>query len=755
MKKILTTALCAASLLAVSANAAVNFPFPQNMKSPHGTTALYADPTVIQDHFKKWMGAWYKDMGNEAWILAPEGDCSTVSEGIAYGMMIMVYMSDNSNNYKSQFDKLWATWKNHGGDGKGMDWRINNGNCSQSAGSGSASDADFDAALALVMASKQWGDNQYFEAAKTLIGWIGSNDIDVNNSVKGGSGWSDAFNPSYGTLANFELFGKVTNDSKWTAVKNKAEQDLLACQNSSTGLVPDWCDWNSHQPTKTSASVAQADDAGFFDDAARTPWRMAWAYYWYGNSNAKKFNDKIVPWMYEESKMNAAGINSGYYVDGRSSAVRDVFVSSTFSGGMGLAAASADKAEPYLETVYKTLKSMTSCAQANGCGESVAGEKYYPATLNILYLLLMTGNMPNLYDMNGFVKFTPDPSLGQQLVSSDGVQVDVGDSSVGISGFWNWGAYHDKLGIGTEMKPDSGASPLYVIDGAVYANASMEIGPEPAYDEEKKKAGLLKYPSAGIAMSFRGDEKGVDLTALGVSSVRIKVKTSGTMRFALLYEEEHCAGCEPGILLDPTDDYQTLTFKLKPNGYTLGDLDVDKWMTEEPIPAAGANDVMKTASGVKFEAKMPKGGTGSVSVKSIEFLDASGNVIDPVKIVGYSVPNDLSKYTGSSNPTSSASVNPGSSASIVPGSSASVVPGSSASIGLLAADALSMVKVAVHGSILSILNAKVGANYAVLSVQGKVIAQGKVTSANQMIAVPNKGMYLVKVGSDIRPVNVK
>jgi len=734
MKSLLKITTCAVALAAVAGTAAPKYPFPQNMKSPHGTTALYADPSVIKEHFEKWKGAWYD--ANQGWILAPEGTCSTVSEAIAYGMMIAVYMDDGTNGAKEMFDKLYGTWKSNGGSGGGMNWRVG---CD--GGSGSASDADFDAALALIMASKQWSNDSYLNDAKTIISWIGSHDIDGNNSVKGGSNWSDAFNPSYGTLANFELFAKVTGDSKWNSVKSKAEQDLLACQNSKTGLVPDWCSWDSHQPTKTSANVAQADDPGFFDDAARTPWRMAWAYYWYGNSNAKKFNDKIVSWMYTESKMNAAGINSGYYVDGRSSSARDVFVSSTFSGGMGLAAASSNEAEPFLETVYKTLKSMTSCAKAQGCGDNVPGEKYYPATLNILYLLLMTGNMPNFYDMTGFEKFTPDPSLGQQLSSSDGVQIEKGDSLVGLSGFWNWGSYHDKLGIGTVMKPDSGSNPLYLIDGEIFANASMEIGPEPEWTQEAADAGLLKYPSAGIAMSFRGDEKGVDFTALGVSSVRITVKTTGTIRFAVLYEASHCAGCEPGILMDPTNDYQTLTFKLKPNGYTLGDLTVDQWMTQDPNPAASANDVMKTASGVKFEAKMPKGGTGSVSVKSIEFLDASGNVVDPEKIVGYKVPNDFSKY---------ASSNPGSSNSIGPDQSSSSIFDA-----IVKADALSTIKVATSGLSVQILNAKLGASYAVMSIQGKVIASGKITSASHAVMLPNKGMYLVKVGSEIRPVSVK
>ncbi|MCQ2053792.1 MAG: glycosyl hydrolase family 8 [Fibrobacter sp.] len=744
MKNFFKIALGAIALTSVVASAAPQFPFPQNMKNPHGATAMYADPSVIQDHFKTWKKAWMKDVNGQRYILAPEGTCSTVSEAIAYGMLIMVYMDDGTNGAEQDFKNLYNTWTQNGGNGAGMNWRIG---CD--GGSGSASDADFDAALALIMASKQWNNSQYLEDAKKIIGWMKTNDIN-GSSIKPGSGWNDYFNPSYAATANFRVFGEVTNDASfWNGVISTAYSDLSKCQNSKTGLVTDWCDWGSHQPTTNSkAAVAQNDNAGFFDDAARTPWRMAWAYYWFGDSDAKKFNDKIVSWMYKETKMSAGAINSGYYPDGTISSKRDNFTSSTFSGGMGLAAASADEPEPYLETVYRTLKNKTSCAQAENCGSGVSGEKYYPATLNLLYLLLMTGNMPNLYNTAGFEKFTPDPSLGQQLSSSDGVQVETGDSTVGVSGFWNWGAYHDKLNIGTTMSVDSGASPLFVIDGEVFANASMEIGPEPAYDEEKKKAGLLKYPSAGIAMSFRGDEKGVDFTTLGVASVRINVKTSGTMRFALLYEKEHCAGCEPGILLDPTDDYQTLTFTLKPNGYTLGDLDVDKWMTDEPVPAASANDVMKTASGVKFEAKMADGGQGSVSVKSIEFLDASGNVIDPEKLVGFKVANDLSKYTGGSNPTSSASTDPASSGSVVPGSSA----GGDA---IVAVDALSVAKVNVSGMQIQLMGAKIGATYAVFSMQGKVIASGRVNSASQSIAVPNKGQFLVRVGNQISSVRVK
>lgn len=706
--------LLTATIAVGSAMAAPQYPFPQNRAHPYGNTVKYADPQMIQDHFAKWKGAWYQDKGSEAWILAPDGIGSTVSEAIAYGMMIMVYMSSTQSDHQSEFDKLWATWKNHsmGGTG-GMNWRIGEG-----GGDGSATDADVDAALALIIASKQWNDSKYLDAAKSLITWMASNDIDGNNSVKPGSNWNDAFNPSYGTLANFELFAKVSGDSKWNSIKTKAGQDLLACQNSKTGLVTDWCDWNTHQPTKnTKAAVGQDDNPGFFDDAARTPWRMAWAYYWYNNSDAKTFNAKITPWMYPEAKGTASEINSGYYPDGSLSPKRDKFTSSTFSGGLGLASASdeTDAGKAFIATVYKTLSNMTSCAKAEGCGSSIPGEKYYPSTLNILYLLLMTGNMPNLYDLNGFTQFTPDPSLAPSVSDIDGEQMAKGDTTVGVSGFWNWGAYHDKYNIGTVMVPDSGKSPLYRKSGAIYAEASMEIGPEPEWTQEAADAGTLKYPSAGIAMSFLESEKGVNLTALGVSKIRINAKVQGPIRVALLNEATVELGGEPGMYLDPGSDYQDYLINLTPSAFGTVDLTILSWVDESTAPTG--ENILKVASGLKFELKDAKGGVGSISIKSVEFLNASGAVVDPVSITGITIP-------------------------IV-----KIAPNQMMN--------LTKFQTSVNGTQLQIFNAISGSNFAVFNMQGKVITKGKIEGNVQNVNMPNKGIFMVRVGSVSRMISVK
>ena len=89
---------------------------------------------------------------------------------------------------------------------------------------------------------------------------------------------------------------------------------------------------------------------------------------------------------------------------------------------------------------------------------------------------------------------------GQEI---DGTQMSLKDSTVGVSGLWNWIMTSDTLGIGTEVVPANGTSPLFAKeDGSIFAEAYMEIGPEPMWSYEADTAGLLKYPFANIQVLF-------------------------------------------------------------------------------------------------------------------------------------------------------------------------------------------------------------------------------------------------------------
>ena len=61
----------------------------------------------------------------------------------------------------------------------------------------------------------------------------------------------------------------------------------------------------------------------------------------------------------------------------------------------------------------------------------------------------------------------------------------------------------------------------------------------------------------------------------------------------------------------------------------------------------------------------------------------------------------------------------------------------------------------VNGLQIQISNAAVGSNFAVFSMQGKVIQTGMIKNGSQLVTVKNKGAYVIRVGNEVRSVIVK
>lgn len=628
--------------------AAPKFPFPQQVTYKFGHTATYVDPDVIQSHFNDWKGAWYKDMGDgTARIISPNDSAEmTVSEGVAYGMLIMVYMSSTQNDHQSEFDKLYAFWNKYAKSGGGMNWHVNTQN--GKVDDGTATDADLDVALALIMAAKQWGNDQYMSKAKSLITWIKSNDMESDGRIKAGSNWNPGLNSSYVFPAAFQLFYEVTNDDFWKKAITTNLDHMSKCQNTTTGLMPDWCSWSDHKPT--NAGQVSGGSNGFFDDAVRTPWRLAWAYYWYGTKEAKDINDKIVPWLDKTTFGNASLIWPGYNLSGTSP--YNMFVTSTYVGGLGLAMASADNPGYYLETIYDAL--------ANTVGKtsptSAKGEAYYPATLNILYMLTMSGNLPNFNSMDGLTKYT---KTSIRMPNMPAGTLQPVNSGMSISGYTEWGAYADKFGV-TKMFPDSGSSGMFLHDdGTAVAAIEFRIAPEPTYEEGVK----LQYPFAGIAVSLDKDNGYHDLS--NVAKIRINYKSQGVIRFAILDKQtldNGNEGGEPGVYLHPTDDFTTIDIDMTSknfgsayDAFVNDKFVVPSWVTD----ILSRDDAMKAVRGFKFEPKMQKSGFGSIYINMFEMYDASGNLIkdyiDPNAVsikevakqaIGMEVRGNVLRYAG-------------------------------------------------------------------------------------------------------------
>src|SRR5690606_3113315 len=115
----------------------------------------------------------------------PDEDHNTVSEGVAYGMLLSVYAAD-----KGLFDGLWAYYKQFRNGNGVMDWKIS-GCDGGVVSSGAATDAELDAAMALIIASEQWNSTTYRNDAVALIQAIKNTEMATNGQTLNGDQWGN------------------------------------------------------------------------------------------------------------------------------------------------------------------------------------------------------------------------------------------------------------------------------------------------------------------------------------------------------------------------------------------------------------------------------------------------------------------------------------------------------------------------------------------------------------------------------------
>jgi endo-1,4-beta-D-glucanase Y len=363
--------LLVALLLLTSAAAATKYPFPQaGYAYRYGIAASNANFQEIQSVYSSWKSSFYEESGDLARIKW-DSPSKTVSEGIGYGMLIMVFMDNETNKTQPCFDKLWNYYKKFRKGNGVMNWKINGFSGVAGDGQNGATDAELDAAAALLMANKQWGADSYLQDAKTLIKDIFDHEVNGNRYLKPGDAWDSKKNPSYFSTGVLQIFKQV-DQNDWQTVINNSYALLKKVQNGSSGLVPDWCSEDGNPL------------ADFSYDAVRTPWRMAWAYAWQGHADSRAINEKMANWIIGKTGGDFGAVRSGYKLDG-SSALQN-FGDAAFVGAFACAGMVSPTYRDWVDKGYAATKTASATS-------------YYTKTLQMLFLLLISGNMPNFYDM--------------------------------------------------------------------------------------------------------------------------------------------------------------------------------------------------------------------------------------------------------------------------------------------------------------------------------------------------------------------
>lgn len=301
-------------------------------------------------------------------------DYDTVSEGIAYGILLSAIFNDNES-----FDMLYSYAKLYISPKTGcMDWKIDKNGIV--LGSGSATDADEDICMALVIASNKFKNTifDYKTEAKNYITNLFLYCVEKNTNILiAGDGWinSELVNPSYFAPAWYKVFAKITPELNWMAVVDSSYNIIDNCQKkSSSGLVQDWCDPNG---------ISRTEHSYYLYDAIRVPWRLANDYIWFGDKRAKQVCDKFAQFF---KKTTAKNIVDGYDMNGniKGKAHSDAFVATAACSFL-----TSDDTDTLKEFIAETHLTKEK-------GEIGV---YYNNFIRLLCLLLLTNefDLPDIY----------------------------------------------------------------------------------------------------------------------------------------------------------------------------------------------------------------------------------------------------------------------------------------------------------------------------------------------------------------------
>jgi endo-1,4-beta-D-glucanase Y len=540
----------------------------------NGIRPTVGSASTIQTKFNTWYTKFYRQSGTLGRIdWSPDHIGETVSEGIGYGMLLMVFMSSDTRSYEPEFQKLWNYYQAFPDGSSGlMNWRIRG--FSSVVEAGAATDAEMDVAMALVMAYYQFGKQEYLDDALYLIGRIRLLEVDGSNLLKPGNRWNDVKNPSYFSQAAIRVFAQVDTDHSdyWMDVLDAGYTMLNTNQNNTSGL---YSDWSTATGAVTTVSWNTARNCGY--DGIRTPWRVVWDYLWFGDSRARTMSQKTAAWAATKTASTVGGPISMYGSVGTDR-------NAVFIGGVGVAlTASTNQAK--LNEYYNTWMTKNE------------NNYYFNYSLQLLYALLASGNMPNLKalaDGGGFSSANPSSDDGS---SSD--QGTTADDCATVSGFNSWGVYVDE--IGSSVTPNPLDNPLVEDGSDTIAHADFSIVPEPEWYEGIPDDA---YPFVGLVFDLQPDKIPQDLS--GVTSITLEYKSAGNVRFALI-QEGMPEGQEYGLDLTPASTWRTETINISTQMFQ------PTWVSTPTSLNMGA-----LISG-KFELKEPLGGSGYISVRSLEF----------------------------------------------------------------------------------------------------------------------------------------
>jgi len=395
-----TTGSITQSVTVSTGHVAVAYPYPQHIDYAPGTIRPNHRSQAQQDDdvrafYNHWKTSYLVAAGTTS-----EGDpmyrvtfgsgnpSSTVSEGQGYGMVIVATMAGYDPQAQIFFEGLWEFSRAHPSstDPRLMDWQV-----PEDSGNNSAFDGDADIAYGLLLADAQWGSTgriDYATEAATVIAAILESTIGTNSRLPMLGDWVNPNGATYNQYTprtsdimpgHFRAFGEITGDLAWDEVATNSQAIITSIQTHHspvTGLLPDFVVDADPMPQPAPPNFLEGLNDGKYNwNAGRDPLRIG--------SDALLNNDpvslaqvrKIAQWIANATGGNPADIKAGYSLDGT---LIGNYFTTFFAAPMGVAIMTDPAQQQFLNDIYDAVFD--------------THEDYYQDSVNLLALLVMTGN---------------------------------------------------------------------------------------------------------------------------------------------------------------------------------------------------------------------------------------------------------------------------------------------------------------------------------------------------------------------------
>lgn len=249
-------------------------------------------------------------------VISHDENGVTTSEGQSYAMLRAVWACDPAT-----FDTVWNWTKKNlrRKNDKLFAWKYNNGKVLDY---NAATDADVDIALALLLASRQFKNEDYAEEARKIMYDIWRYEVvkvDKKYYLTGGN-WAPSqrypmIHVAYLAPYAYETFAAVDPDHPWKMLVETSYEILhWIYDDQELELPPELVYIDKKTGTLLLQRPGKKDTSRFSYDAFPIFWRVAVDYRWYGR-NEEKLRKEMVTFFQSEWKQNKAFYDT-YKLDG-------------------------------------------------------------------------------------------------------------------------------------------------------------------------------------------------------------------------------------------------------------------------------------------------------------------------------------------------------------------------------------------------------------------------------------------------------